>query len=340
LKLRVGDLVEVRSPQEILGTLDRKGQLDGMPFMPEMFAFCGRQFKVLSRAHKTCDTVFPVRGRRVTDAVHLETRCDGQAHGGCEAGCLIFWKQAWLKRLDTRREASSGPDPSNVSRADHSNISEQDVLRQTRITGDADGGDATFVCQATQLPYATATLAWWDLRQYLEDYTSGNVSVRRLAIGLLFVAYRSLVNLGIGLGSPLRWLYDKFQQLRGGVPYPLRPGTIPRGGPTPAAALNLIAGELVRVRPYQEILATCDEALKNRGMSFDKEMVPYCGQTLRVLKRVNKIIDEKSGKMLQLKNPCIVLDGSICRSRYSECRMFCPRAIYCYWREIWLERAD
>jgi hypothetical protein len=75
-------------------------------------------------------------------------------------------------------------------------------------------------------------------------------------------------------------------------------------------------------------------------MSFDKEMVPYCGQTLRVLKRVNKIIDEKSGKMLQLKNPCIVLDGSICRSRYSECRMFCPRAIYCYWREIWLERAD
>ena len=97
--LKAGDWVEVRSKKEILETLDSKGQLDGMPFMPEMFAFCGQRFRVYKRAHKTCDTVFPVRGRRVEGAVHLETRCDGQSHGGCQAGCLLFWKEAWLKPM-------------------------------------------------------------------------------------------------------------------------------------------------------------------------------------------------------------------------------------------------
>ena len=76
-KLSVGDWVEVRSKEEILGTLDADGRHDGMPFMPEMFAFCGKRFQVYKRAHKTCDTVFPVRGRRVDDAVHLETRMAG-----------------------------------------------------------------------------------------------------------------------------------------------------------------------------------------------------------------------------------------------------------------------
>src|SRR5215475_2179950 len=96
-KLSAGDWVEVRSKEEILATLDSSSQLDGMPFMPEMFAFCGRRLQVYKRAHKTCDTVFPVRSRRVERAVHLETRCNGEAHGGCQAACLIFWKEAWLK---------------------------------------------------------------------------------------------------------------------------------------------------------------------------------------------------------------------------------------------------
>src|ERR1700752_2160844 len=96
--LSVGDWVEARSKEEILRTLDRNGQLEGMPFMPEMLAFCGKQFPVYKRAHKTCDTVVLGRGRRVEGgAVHLETRCDGQAHGGCQASCLLFWKEAWLK---------------------------------------------------------------------------------------------------------------------------------------------------------------------------------------------------------------------------------------------------
>jgi len=61
-KLRVGGWMEVRSETEILRTLDSNGQLDGMPFMPEIFAFCGNTFQVHKRAHKTCDTGFSIRG--------------------------------------------------------------------------------------------------------------------------------------------------------------------------------------------------------------------------------------------------------------------------------------
>jgi hypothetical protein len=77
---------------------------------------------------------------------------------------------------------------------------------------------------------------------------------------------------------------------------------------------------------------------KNTGLYWDAEMVPYCGGTYRVLKRVTKIIDENTGKMRAMRRPCIILDSVVCKSKYSECRMFCPRSIYSYWREIWLER--
>jgi len=49
-----GDLVEVRPAAEIFSTLDEKGTLENLPFMPEMIAFCGRQFRVSRRAFKTC----------------------------------------------------------------------------------------------------------------------------------------------------------------------------------------------------------------------------------------------------------------------------------------------
>lgn len=334
---RSGDWVVVRSKEEILTTLDGKGELDGMPFMPEMFAYCGQRFRVFKRAHKTCDTVFPIRGRRVADAVHLETRCDGQAHGGCQAGCLIFWKTAWL--------APAGPDGkptvdnSPAARSpEASTCTEEHVQRATVDPASGEGTNRAYVCQATRLPYFTTSLNWWQPAQYVEDFTSGNEGLGRMISGFCYMFYNGVMNSGLKVGAPMRWLYDAWQKLRGGVPYPRRSGSIPAGQPTPGGSLNLQPGEWVRVRPYEEILATLDTNNRNRGLFFDAEMVPYCGKTYKVLKRVTKILDEKTGKMLEMKNPCIILDDVYCRSAYSECRMFCPRAIYSYWRELWLER--
>ncbi len=100
-RLHAGDLVEVRSKEEILRTLDANGRLDELPFMPEMLEYCGKTLRVGKRAHKTCDPAVGIGGRKMPNTVHLENiRCNGAAHDGCEAGCLIFWKDAWLEPLD------------------------------------------------------------------------------------------------------------------------------------------------------------------------------------------------------------------------------------------------
>jgi hypothetical protein len=339
-KLRVGDWVEVRSREEILQTLDREGQFDGMPFMPEMFAFCGKRFQVYKRAHKTCDTVFPVRGRRVDRAVHLETRCDGSNHGGCQATCLIFWKEAWLRPISSSTHPVSDEQPSRAlnSVRPASGCTEADVLAHS-YTLETNDDEKTYVCQATRLPYATKPLEWWDVRQYFEDYWSGNVGVWRIISGGVYMIYYHLSEAGIGVGSIMRWFYNKFYPLWRGTPFPRRTGSISEGRPTPTATLNLQPGELVRIKSQDEILKTLSISNKNRGLYFDAEEVPYCGGTYRVLKRVTKIVNEKTGKMREFKTPSVILDSVICDSRFSECRMFCPRSIYSYWREIWLERA-
>jgi len=341
--LCVGDWVEVCSKEEILSTLGPNGQLDGMPFMPEMFAFCGKRFRVYRRAHKTCDTVNDYKGRKLKDAVHLEgLRCDGQAHGGCQAGCLIFWKTAWLRPVRSANADSPASQKHPAPSADGSGrrCTEADVVAAARRPVVAADAAPAYMCQATQVPAATEPLRSWELQQYVEDYKSGNVGLGRMAASFIYMGYRHwLVNLGIGWGPTLEWLYNMFQRLRGGPPYPRKDGKLPTGSRTPTAALDLQPGDWVRVKSFNAILATCDQSLMNRGMKFDAELVPYCGGTYQVLKRVNRILDEKTGVMLEMKTPSIILDSVVCQARYSECRLFCPRSIYPYWREIWLERA-
>ena len=48
-----------------------------------------------------------------------------------------------------------------------------------------------------------------------------------------------------------------------------------------------------------------------------------------------EVIDERTGRMIHLKNSCIMLEDVVCTAKYHR---HCPRAIYPYWREIWLER--
>jgi hypothetical protein len=137
----------------------------------------------------------------------------------------------------------------------------------------------------------------------------------------------------------MRWLYDKARWIWRGSRWPRTPGLIPAGAPTPSSNLNLQPGDIVRVKTHDEILQTVTSENLNRGMHWDAELVPYCGGTYKVLKRVNRLVDEKTGKMLNMKTPCIVLDSVVCQARYSASRMLCPKAMYPYWREVWLERA-
>ena len=110
--------------------------------------------------------------------------------------------------------------------------------------------------------------------------------------------------------------------------------------PAPTGTLDLKVGELVRVKSHAEILATINTHNLHRGLLFDVEMVPYCGHVYRVRARVERFIDEKTGRMKSLKSPAVILEGVSCTSRFSKCRMFCPRGLHSWWREEWLERVS
>ena len=235
------------------------------------------RFKVFKRAHKTCGPIDNAYvPRSVANTVHLNLRCDGTAHGGCQAHCLIFWKEAWLKRPGEESEPhdithnktlrSAAPTSESLS-------TKEDLIRAAK-KNIADG-EVRYVCQATQLSEFTRPLKWWDARQYVEDYRSNNATLGQIFRTLSYTAYYfgTFANKPT-LGRPARFLYDIFQAARGGVPFPRRKGTIRAGEPTPRDDLNLQPGELVRVKDYKDILSTVDETGANRGLMFDAEMVP------------------------------------------------------------------
>jgi hypothetical protein len=111
----------------------------------------------------------------------------------------------------------------------------------------------------------------------------------------------------------------------------MEPSPLPRA---PEVPLDLEPGEWVRVKPWEEIAPTLVKN-RNRGLWFDRDMLRYCGRTFRVLRRVSRIIDEGTGKMLTLRHPCIVLDGVTATGEFLR---FCPQNEYIFWREVWLER--
>jgi hypothetical protein len=314
-QLKRGDLVEVRSPIEILATLDEQGQCDGLPFMPEMISFCGRRFPVYRRTDKVCDTVNYSGSRRLHDGVVLgELRCDGSAHDGCQAECRPFWKTAWLKRV-------SPDDPLRPQAFPPQDIQ---MLRErtqpcTKVDEGPDAGSKPlYRCQNTELPKYTELLNVWDPRTYVNEYTSGNVSLGHF----LQVTTRAAV------AEPMR----KF----GLLPEIHLPGTAKEDDKFPA--LDLQPGEWVRVKSKEEIARTLTPGGRSLGMWFDREMFPYCGKVYRVRQRISRFIHERNGRMLTTKTAVVTLDGVVCSGDHSICRWFCPREIYPYWREFWLER--
>ena len=342
MKARAGDWVEVLSKEEILGTLDNNGRLDELPFMPQMFKYCGQRFRVYKSAYKTCDTVSGhYAGRRLQDGYHLDLRCDGQAYGGCQAGCLIFWKGAWLKPVDGPAKVQHVPKrvyASSENAVASPRCTESDVLGATKRQGA--GGDARYSCQATELLHFTKPLRWWDARQYVDSYQSANETLPQLARGFFYLFYYyGTLAFSDRWGRPARWLYNRIQAITGGVPFPRLKGMIAVGQATPRRDLGLQPGDLVQVKSYPEILATLDVGLSNRGLSFDAELVPFCGKVFRVSTCVERFVDEKTGQMRRMNTPAVILEGVSCKALYCGQRMFCPRSIHLWWREIWLERA-
>jgi hypothetical protein len=324
LNLRVGELVEVRSEEEILATLDDNGELDALPFMPEMLQYCGKRFTVYKVANKLCDTMTMTGMRRMHDAVHLAgVRCDGQAHGGCQTACLVYWKEAWLERTDGLAVRKGAPPPDR----DAPRLTVADLHTRSRKPDNSDG-EERFSCQATELLRAAPELLpMRDLGQYGRDIRSGNVGIFAVLRAVLVGMFNRLQAVSSRVLPRRLWIRD-------GLRWGFVKGTLTK---TPTGTSDLRPGELVRIKPKAQIMRTLSTDLRNRGLGFEEEMARHCGREARVLRRVDRCIDERTGRLLRMKNPCIVLEDVACEGAYNA---NCPRSIHSFWREIWLDRVD
>jgi hypothetical protein len=313
-----GDVVRVRSREEILATLDDNAALRGHVFMPEMLQFCGKELPVAARAHKTCDIIgLTGTSRRLTDTVHLEdARCDGSAHGGCQAGCLLFWPEEWLEWPDEPGRP--------IAAAAAGGAMTEDGLYAATMTVREPGAEPVYRCQATDITQASSHQRVRDVRQYVEDVHSRNVSLWFILRSLIVEVFNTYQR------RSRRWL-PRWLRLKDGKEFPFYSGT-GTGERTPR--LHLQPGELVEVKSKDEIMATLSPENKNRGMWFDQEQLVYCGTRATVGRQVTRIVDERTGKMIKLGD-CVVLDDVVCLGKY---RLACPRAVTPYWREAWLRR--
>jgi hypothetical protein len=278
--------------------------------MPELLQYFGGAFTVSRRVEKICDTVCPVGSRRMRDVVFLDgLRCDGTGHGFCQAACRIYFRESWLTRL----APGAAPLP-----ADPGALEALASVARSHTHQPGDG--ERFRCQATEARRASTPLATWDPRQYVREVKAGNIGLGRM---LWLLALRVLP-----------WELRQLARRPAGALPRLRGA--PRSRPP---ALGLLPGEWVEVRSPAEIAATLDARSTHRGLYFSApEMATECGRRYRVRRRVERIIEESTGRMLHFKNDCIELEGPVCTGERSFGRWFCAREIYPYWREAWLKR--
>jgi hypothetical protein len=104
---------------------------------------------------------------------------------------------------------------------------------------------------------------------------------------------------------------------------------------TPSTALK--EGDLVRVKPREEIEPSLDRWKELKGCAFLEYMWQYCGTSHRVLKVMERFLDEKDYKVKKCKG-IVLLDGVICHGTPAFGR--CDRCCHLFWRVEWLEKID
>ncbi|MBN2009500.1 hypothetical protein JW960_09175 [candidate division KSB1 bacterium] len=271
---RRGNIVEVRPFHEIEQTLDENGQLDRMPFMPEMVQYCGQRFRVTRRVHYVCVDGNGMRG--MNDTVTLENNyCDGSVHDGCQKACTLFWKTAWLKY------------PSG----DETDATQQDKLSTTDVLKTRDEVTNKYICQSTCLASATCLLTRRLKPVFLaKELFSGNQRFDKFLTNFGHYLRYKLAN--GSTNSVCHMLKGKSDQ-------------------APRESLKLKAGDWVEVKTPDEIAGTLDTTGKNHGLVFTSEMHHFCGKRYQVRQRLDKMVSETSGQMVKLRDT-VLLENVTC----------------------------
>ncbi len=100
LGLQAGELVEVRSRDEIIATLDPWAKNRGLSITWEMLRHSGRRFRVLTRVDRM---ILETNGhmREIKNTVLLDgAACEGVCRRSCARYTHPMWREAWLKRVE------------------------------------------------------------------------------------------------------------------------------------------------------------------------------------------------------------------------------------------------
>ncbi|MDD1777026.1 MAG: hypothetical protein LUQ65_02580 [Candidatus Helarchaeota archaeon] len=299
LNLRAGDIVEVRSFDEIASTLGDDGTMAGLPFQPEMRKYCGGKYRVLRPIKKLIIENANTGLRGIRNTVLLDSiNCDGQQHHDCTRYCFFLWREAWLKRASHHQHPANPP---------------ADLINPTLQSLSQALPSLSSHCQSMELVKATYPLQIWNLKQYIWDITDNTLPLlRRITFILVSCARHIKKFLGVRLPKRFNSHLDK----------------------TPSVDFSLQPGDLVVIKNLDEITATLDSSGRNRGLAFTKEMKKFCGHIFSVLKPVDQIIVEGTGEMRKLSHT-VILDGANCDGQP---HFGCGRNCYLMWRKIWLEK--
>jgi hypothetical protein len=282
-------IMKVKSPSEIYATLDQDGKLDGLPFMPEMVAYCGACIRVYRSAHRTC--VVGHGFRAMKNAVFLQdARCDGSYHDRCQRGCMFFWKNDWLTPAEGTSDTRAA-------------WSAQDIAAAEKLRRLPTRDGERYVCQSTELKSATQALHRWDIRPFIHELWIREISLSdfvRIVIGTL------LRRAGIRSKNHVKG----------------------EAGKKSRGSLDLRPNEWVRIKPIEELRQNLDEKGWNCGLAFPPTMHHAIGQRHQVAFPVRQIIIEQTGMMVKLSNT-VALHGLLCegvhvancpRAEYLYCR--------------------
>jgi hypothetical protein len=108
VQFKRGELVRVRSHEEIASTLDPFNELKGCAFLPDMYQYCGTQQHVLMVMQRFIDER-DYKLKKARGVILLENViCHGTTtFGACDRCCFLFWREEWLEKVTQAEDQGS-----------------------------------------------------------------------------------------------------------------------------------------------------------------------------------------------------------------------------------------
>ena len=102
-KFTPGEVVNVKSREDISQLLNNENKLDGFLFMEQMWQFCGSTYPIL-KVVKSIFNEHKKRTYRPTANIYIldHILCDGnvsQFQFTCDHACFLLWHEDWLEKV-------------------------------------------------------------------------------------------------------------------------------------------------------------------------------------------------------------------------------------------------